>query len=1449
MDNQNITNNKFEQIHIDYIEKMFSKFNFYYPEKTKFYRFCEKLIVSKKIKFIENLEREIIKEIKENLKPILNNENEILSLINNYCKQNIIYSNDYQQNYYSLNKFTLLFLKLGIEFDIELASSILNATQNINKLLKVLVEKELANIKQYDVSELYNENLAALIISYCSQNNISIIDEDLDSLYEEVVKNSLENSTALFLKEISKYPLLSSDTQKELIAKYQNYYDKEAKEKLINHNLRLVVSVAKKYQNRGLDFLDLVQEGTLGLIKAIDKFNLEKETELSTYATWWISQYISRAIIFKGRNIRLPAHIAEKKNKINKFKATFEKENNRDPTLEEIAQEFNMTVKKLNEFFIDTEDATSLNTKIGDKDDTELEYFIEDIYQKPEEEAISNNYREYVLQILNECLKERELEIILMRFGFYNDDPQTLEECGKKFNITRERVRQIEAKALRKLRHPNNINRLNDRATTKHTENIPTDKKEKQIIKNQPNNTSVPNVNFIDIIILLSYFPDYSYDNMEKVLEKLFPKEIEILKVKTQDIVKGTATLSPISESIIKETLFPKIRSMLEIEAKISPQKTTLNIYDLKQLNLYFNEYSYNQINLASKILNPTEIYALKNLLLNNLNNNNNLNPDSQVNIQKTIFNKMQSVLDTLYPSNKKCKPRYLFPKNFYTNFSGYTIQEINTAINSLSKTDYKGLITFYFGDNIFTKKAIKDRIFQVTIPLIQQQLSKNKNKTHVSKTAIKKMGIKNIYELFNKFTRGEINQALLSLDIEDFKILKKKISSDYALATFKDLTAENQKRINKIILPSISKILKIKKLEGKTLNKGSNCCKNIYSFFSEYSKDEINAILKTLDFSEYNILIKRFGYDFLSPTPSFLNKEDTICFYSKILPKISKRLNEIFPKTNIDKKQYFSLPNLYKNFEQFSKNEIDSVLKQLDEEECKILEKWFGENFENPVYSPLTEEEKEKLHSSILLKIMDLLKNNSKNNIEEQLKKKKLFNIYIYFDNYSKEEINYSLDCLTDEEYKVLLKKLDNSFSNHTLNNLSKEESHILFAIIIPKLKKVLASQKKASIDLDLTNNITFNGDIYSYFNIYEKSEINEVMSLLSEEERILVQSNTYEENDFDKNNYLVNVLLPKIKVFLDKDNIIQNKKQATNKYNFYLNFPNKSKEEIDEAISNLDENYQRILYRRYSYDIENPIFTSLSKEESQILRSIIIPAIKNSFKKEKKKMETKEKKKRNNKNQNTIYTYFEEYTKEEIDKAIKELKPELYTILVCRFGGVLENPKPSSLSKNEYTKYYQTVLPNLKKILKKNRNNIPENNNIITNDTKPEITDETLNNAGSNNTAEIIETKNKETSKNNYITSINELKNGVLEEMISQLPIENAFILNLKFGYIRDKYFSNKEIAEFLGISEEEVRTTIKTTLTAYKELLVAKLDESIDIITNDSYQYVKKQNEHQN
>ncbi len=338
-------------------------------------------------------------------------------------------------------------------------------TENAQKKKNVLEYQEVVdaftdlNLQPEDVEKVYDhlENSGIDVIGLIE--DVPDDKEDLDLTLPENIR--IDDPVRMYLKEIGKVPLLTADEEVELALRMEQG-DEKARKELAEANLRLVVSIAKRYVGRGMQFLDLIQEGNLGLIKAVEKFDFRKGYKFSTYATWWIRQAITRAIADQARTIRIPVHMVETINKLSRVQRQLLQENGREATPEEIAEEMDVPVSKVREIMKIAQEPVSLETPIGEEEDSHLGDFIPDTQMMvPADAAAYSLLKEQLMEVLG-TLTDREQQVLRLRFGLDDGRARTLEEVGSQFGVTRERIRQIEAKALRKLRHPSRSKKLKD---------------------------------------------------------------------------------------------------------------------------------------------------------------------------------------------------------------------------------------------------------------------------------------------------------------------------------------------------------------------------------------------------------------------------------------------------------------------------------------------------------------------------------------------------------------------------------------------------------------------------------------------------------------------------------------------------------------------------------------------------------------------------------------------------------------------------------------------------------------------------------------------------------------------------------------------------------------------------------------------------------------------------
>ncbi len=394
--------------------------------------------------------------LKEDL--LMNNSESSFNFFSNFINYKFIEITSYDSAYEKFCLLDTLIKSHNYEISLELIDELIIKNEKFYTALEFIYEKYYNQILDNDFSNIDNDLLKEVLKRYNYFNNLRLLDEDDisgDNYYNETSDN-YGNSVAKYLKEIGNYPLLTPTEETELAYKIK-FGDKVAREKFLNSNLRLVVSIAKKYHCENLSFLDLIQEGNLGLIQALEKFDVTLGYKFSTYATWWINHYITKAIIDKGSAIRIPVHAYEKFLKYKSIQNKLELDLNREPTIEEIALELKMTPKEVSEIVKYDYDITSINNVINEDQDSELGDLLpngEDI----ELSTINSLLKEDIINLIKASnLDDREIKIILLRNGFINDKVYTLEEIARMYNLSRERIRQLEEKGLKKLRKSKKI--------------------------------------------------------------------------------------------------------------------------------------------------------------------------------------------------------------------------------------------------------------------------------------------------------------------------------------------------------------------------------------------------------------------------------------------------------------------------------------------------------------------------------------------------------------------------------------------------------------------------------------------------------------------------------------------------------------------------------------------------------------------------------------------------------------------------------------------------------------------------------------------------------------------------------------------------------------------------------------------------------------------------------
>ena len=515
----------------------------------------------------------------------LEEENQAIKVVSNFIKKNIKPQNKYQDNIISFEKIVNFFHDFDCFPPPNLLIELIDKNDTLNKILQDVVENNLEILQKYGIDSKFSDDISKSFIElYCLKNNIEIKKEDdiQEEDYTEFITDITntvytDDSVKMYLQEIHK-PILTKEQEKSLALRIRNG-DEKAKELFIERNLRLVIKVARKYTGHGISFLDLIQEGNLGLIKAVDKFDVTKGYKFSTYATCWIRQSIQRSLGDKSRNIRLPVHLYEKVKKYELLKKKLSLKFNREPTFEELSKKMRVSIDTIYKYERLEHDTISLNMIVGDED-SELEDFISLSTESIDNQFIEENLKDVIENLLkNSNLTTKEIDILKLRFGIGTNDPKTLEETGKIYGVSRERIRQIQEKALKKIRRSYNVKELAiymdnpkeakkniDRYRLKYQQHSLQkiklkDRKESELKMEMQEKTKRKSKDN-----LYEYFSDYSKPEVSKVISRLDEDELELLHKRY-----GDNLLEPVKNDIdadekkvIISNIIPRIQRMLE---------------------------------------------------------------------------------------------------------------------------------------------------------------------------------------------------------------------------------------------------------------------------------------------------------------------------------------------------------------------------------------------------------------------------------------------------------------------------------------------------------------------------------------------------------------------------------------------------------------------------------------------------------------------------------------------------------------------------------------------------------------------------------------------------------------------------------------------------------------------------------------------------------------------
>ena len=574
--------------------------------------------------------RRISKNILTKIQEDINDPSKAFNIINGYINQEFSKNIDYDNAINSFNKLESFLELCDFILSTDIIEKLVSENTLIMKLLNAIFEMDRDEIVNGKFDESYSELIVSFIEIYCKKNNIKI--KEVELKYEDIGAFASQDSTSIYLKEIQNYGRYSKEEELEIITKIKNG-DMKARNEFLEQNLRLVVSIAKKYQGRNIPLIDLIQEGNIGLMKALDEFDINKGCKFSTYATNWITAFIRRYIADKSRNIRLPVNFYYEISNFMKIKNRLERELGREPNILELARKTGKDKDTILRYFVYLNDTKSLDDKVGEKEDTDFSYFIPSKDESLEKSAIKKDLSTRMSELLKECnLNEREIDVLSSRYGLNGIDVLTLEEIGQKYGVTRERIRQIETRALKKIRNStyvkkfadftdDPVNAMNNLMKMREAYSFnPYSFKKNIISKDEDNNSKGKSKNIYDIFNSKGYFKE----EVDEAIKSLTVDEINLLKSRYGDnLDKSPTTRMNRNEFVEKFTcgLFPKILLIMknnrEKDIIKEPKnerkkymKTPRNIYDI------FREQGYSEQELTRAInsLHEDEVEMLKSI-------------------------------------------------------------------------------------------------------------------------------------------------------------------------------------------------------------------------------------------------------------------------------------------------------------------------------------------------------------------------------------------------------------------------------------------------------------------------------------------------------------------------------------------------------------------------------------------------------------------------------------------------------------------------------------------------------------------------------------------------------------------------------------------------------------------------------------------------------------------
>lgn len=612
--------------------KIYKKYSFINIDRNEFKSMVRETINETKNNYDGEIEYEkyLIKALNRKILGLIRldmkDQTKLFDIINNYINQEFSKDIDYNSAINSFDKLENFLELCECSLTLDIIERLVKENSLINKLLITIYEVDREDIFNDSYEGTYNDLVVYFIQMFCKVHNIKIKENEIK--YSDMGAFASRSSTDIYLREIQNYKLLTREEELDMIKRYKSG-EIEVRDEFLSRNLKLVVSIAKKYLGRGVALIDLIQEGNMGLMKALDEFDLSRECRFSTYATNWIKSYITRYIAGKSRNISLPNHFFYELGIFRKVYTNLEKQLDRKPTISELADKTGKNKDVVLRYFDYLNDTKSLSDKVGDEDDTEFSYFIPSSDESLETVAIKKDLSSGLTELLNKChLKPRELEVLMFRYGLNGDGPLTLEEIGRKYNLTRERVRQMESSALMRIRRSPYVKLFAEYTSNpaKSMENIKKMREAyidnprsfKKDIISEEERKPAPRAKNIYTIFSNS---GYTKEELDIAINELSEEEIELLKSRYGEDLTEMPTIRNKRNEYTKkfmQELFPKLRRIIknnreknmDDEAKKGRKgmKTSKNIYEI-----FSNQgYSKEELDEAIKCLSKSYIDTLK---------------------------------------------------------------------------------------------------------------------------------------------------------------------------------------------------------------------------------------------------------------------------------------------------------------------------------------------------------------------------------------------------------------------------------------------------------------------------------------------------------------------------------------------------------------------------------------------------------------------------------------------------------------------------------------------------------------------------------------------------------------------------------------------------------------------------------------------------------------------